>query len=60
VIIEGPSERLPEQENGGELAPNGGENIKGRKEKEGKGKKGKRTFRVPSDETSFGIVHYRF
>jgi hypothetical protein len=40
-----------------DLAPNGGAKRKGRKEKERKGKKGKRAFRVPSGETSFGIVH---
>jgi hypothetical protein len=42
---------------GEDLATNGGIKVKGRKEKEAKGTKGNRTFRDPSGETSYGIVH---
>jgi hypothetical protein len=41
----------------GRLTANCGEKRKGRREKEGKGKKGERRFLVPSGESSFLIVH---
>jgi hypothetical protein len=42
---------------GGYRAPNGGEKERGERKKKGKGKKGRRTFRVRTREISFGIVH---